>query len=209
MYLNDPLKKIAIEQRTDSLILEIFRVFPPIYPANIHEAVNQPVGVDGYQMAQLFSGRSWLDLGEERLRIPWEEIVVNLSPVGFYCYLPHFMVSCLRDRFYGWIDDMLLPVGFGMDEVVRHFTMDDENRLDPSCIIYQIEHSRVAYIKEKFNQAQRACIANYVELACTNSYWDLLEHYQEPGSGDLTDVEKNERLFQQMIRRYVGFWLES
>jgi hypothetical protein len=49
-------------------------------------------------MVEYFSGRSWLDLGQEHLRIPPEELIVNLSPVGFFCYLPQFIVFLLANQ---------------------------------------------------------------------------------------------------------------
>jgi hypothetical protein len=75
---------------------------------------------------------------------------------------------------------MLLPVGFGMDEIVRYFTMDDESLVDPSNFLYQVSHARVAYVKERSNKEQLACIVNYVELANTDGYWDLLSTIRAP-----------------------------
>lgn len=208
MNINDQRKQASIEGKSDLLISEIVRSFPPVRPDKLSDVVFNRESVDGAQMIEFFDGRSWLDLGQEELSIPQEELVVNLSSIGFYCYLPQFMVSCLRVRQYGWIDDMLLPVGFGMDDVIEYFTMNDESLLDPSGFLYQVNHARVAYLKEKFNKEQLACVASYVELAMTHGYWDLLDDYREPEEKVLTEIQEEEKQFQHFLKKYVRFWRE-
>lgn len=206
MNINDQHKQALVESKSDLLISKIFKYFPPVRPDRLIDVVVQREWVDGLRMMEFFDGRSWLDLGQEEVGIPPEELVVNLSPVGFYCYLPQFMVSCLRIRRYGWIDEMLLPVGFDMDDVVEYFSMNNESLLDSSSFFYQVHHARVAYLKEKYNKEQLDCVASYVELEMTHGYWDILEHYREPEGRVFNMIEEEEKRFQYFLRKYVGFW---
>lgn len=93
-----------------------------------------------------------------------------------------------------------------MDDVVEYFSMNNESLLDSSRFLYQVNHARVAYLKEKYNKEQLACVASYVELEMTYGYWDLLEDYREPAGRVLPMIEEEEKQFQYFLRKYVGFW---
>jgi hypothetical protein len=206
MTLKSIKSEALIEREIEALILKISRVFPKNSLEFGWQTVKQPSGVDGSRIADYFAGRPWAEFLPTAQSFPPEEIVVNLSPMGMICYLPLFMTTYLQNRRFGQFEEMLLPVGFGLEDVVRQF--GDDGLEDPEYALCELRHDRVAYAKEHLTHEQRECVAQYIEIAETYCIDDTPEAYRgllmemDDGNGSPNPKAR----FQELLKKYTDFW---
>lgn len=177
-------------KESESLVAQIFCAFPPAKLDSESDTLVDRSWVDAMRMGGLLRGKLWTQVSaEEFARLDSTGVHVGLARKGFACYLPMFMTHLIRTKQFGWFEEMLIPVGFGLEDVVEYFSgwmlEDLENTFRDLC------KERVAFVNEKVSPEQRACIARYVEIA---------ERY---GQRD----ESPE--FERLIRKYADFWTSS
>lgn len=145
------------------------------------------------------------DYGRERIneafgKLPWNEIpqicIVgefdsadlshHLSVRGFVYYLPAFLRTLLQARNFGWFEKLLIPPFDRLEDVAIYF--GDGNLFPYETHFVERQRSRIQYAFQNFNEKQRACVADYIQIA---------ESYE---------TEDPTPEFTALLRKYTDFW---
>lgn len=179
--------EIIFAESINNLIEEIRQKFQPRKLDQVSQIVKNENAADAMQYGGRLSGKFWNLVSEiDFSRLDASGVRVALTASGLVCYLPMFMTHVLDRRAFGWFEEMLLPVGFDLEDVVEQFSGTSLEYLDNS--FRAIYHERVVYAKEHLLPEQLECVARYIEIA---------ESY---------GVESPTSEFLALLKKYTDFW---
>lgn len=182
-----PVHEKLFSEKIEKLIQDVACCFAPARLDHVWQIVEGPDAVDAMRNGGMLAGKSWAEVSEfEFNRLDSTGVQVLLAPKGLACYLPMFMTHILRQRGFGWFEELLLPVDFEMEDVVNQFSgtslEDLDNRFRPRY------HQRVLHVKRNLSTAQNEAVARYIEIA--ESYG-----FDDPSAE-----------FLLLLKKYTDFW---
>lgn len=164
------------------------------FPAQKLDSISQILRIIGMdyeagQVAEVLCGKYWNDVPAAAFaKLDSTHIRIALAPRGMACYLPTFMTHILATRGFGWFEELLLPVGVGLEDVVEQFS--GSMLEEPENNFRERYRERVVYAKEHLLPCQRECVARYIEIA--------------EGYG----VKNPTPEFAALLKKYADFWRE-
>lgn len=176
-----------LSEDIEQLMQDIACCFPPCKLDYVGQIVERPGAVDEMRDGGALAGRPWTEVSKsEFLQLDSTGVRVSISPTGLACYLPLFMTYLLATRGFGWFEDVLLPVGFGLEDVVEQFSGSSLEDLDN--YFRPLYHERVLHAKKQLTPRQCELVAKYIQVA---------ESY---------GVDDPSPEFLLLLKKYTDFW---
>ena len=138
-------------------------------------------------MAKILVKDWWNTTADDIRSCGSSEIVLFIEGEGLLYYLPAFLTNILKQRDFGWFEELLLPAHSTYKEVVDYFsggTLQEPVNEEWWSFFW----TRSMYTKMRLSTAQAEVVAKYIEIA---------ESYR---------VDDPSAEFLLLLKKYTDFW---